>query len=236
MISWPDLIWISLMVLSALKHKKALFFIPMTLFLGNCLINFCHFILFISANSALLLNLFKCPVVHFQRFVVVFFSSMHEFKMSWKTNVLKALPSLIQTVLKQTFDHFEPKTEYFTAFMFSCVNMFVSNRISRTYLIVMNPWKIKPCVKSCWFDRVPLLVLSRLCSDNKPPADRTVVIDEYRYLSQKLFAAVSVFAGLGILLGIVCLTFNIYNGNVRWVHECFLFFKTKIFILRAATV
>lgn len=50
-----------------------------------------------------------------------------------------------------------------------------------------------------------------------PPADRTVVIEEYRFLSQKLFAAVSVFAGLGILLGILCLTFNIYNGNVRWV-------------------
>lgn len=48
-----------------------------------------------------------------------------------------------------------------------------------------------------------------------PPADRTVVIEEFRYLSQKLFAAVAVFAGLGILLGILCLTFNIYNGNVR---------------------
>ncbi|KAM6995034.1 gamma-aminobutyric acid type B receptor subunit 1 isoform 1-T2 [Tautogolabrus adspersus] len=52
-----------------------------------------------------------------------------------------------------------------------------------------------------------------------PPADRTVVIKEYRYLSQKLFAAVSVFAGLGILFGIVCLTFNIYNGNVRYIQN-----------------
>ncbi|CAJ1062849.1 gamma-aminobutyric acid type B receptor subunit 1 [Xyrichtys novacula] len=52
-----------------------------------------------------------------------------------------------------------------------------------------------------------------------PPADRTVVIEEFRYLSQKLFAAVSVFAGLGILLGIVCLTFNIYNGNVRYIQN-----------------
>uniref|UniRef100_A0AAQ5WYH5 G-protein coupled receptors family 3 profile domain-containing protein n=1 Tax=Amphiprion ocellaris TaxID=80972 RepID=A0AAQ5WYH5_AMPOC len=52
-----------------------------------------------------------------------------------------------------------------------------------------------------------------------PPADRTVVIEEYRFLSQKLFAAVSVFAGLGILLGIVCLTFNIYNGNVRYIQN-----------------
>uniref|UniRef100_A0A8C6VTF1 Gamma-aminobutyric acid type B receptor subunit 1 n=1 Tax=Nothobranchius furzeri TaxID=105023 RepID=A0A8C6VTF1_NOTFU len=52
-----------------------------------------------------------------------------------------------------------------------------------------------------------------------PPADRTVVIEEYRLLSQKLFAAVSVFAGLGILLGIVCLTFNIYNGNVRYIQN-----------------
>ncbi|KAL6109689.1 gabbr1 [Pungitius sinensis] len=52
-----------------------------------------------------------------------------------------------------------------------------------------------------------------------PPADRTVVIEVYRFLSQKLFAAVSVFAGLGILFGIVCLTFNIYNGNVRYIQN-----------------
>uniref|UniRef100_A0A3Q3X1M7 G-protein coupled receptors family 3 profile domain-containing protein n=1 Tax=Mola mola TaxID=94237 RepID=A0A3Q3X1M7_MOLML len=52
-----------------------------------------------------------------------------------------------------------------------------------------------------------------------PPADRTVVIEEFRFLSQKLFAAVSVFAGLGILLGILCLTFNIYNGNVRYIQN-----------------
>ncbi|TMS10603.1 Gamma-aminobutyric acid type B receptor subunit 1 [Larimichthys crocea] len=52
-----------------------------------------------------------------------------------------------------------------------------------------------------------------------PPADRTVVIEEFRFLSQKLFAAVSVFAGFGILLGIVCLTFNIYNGNVRYIQN-----------------
>ena len=50
-----------------------------------------------------------------------------------------------------------------------------------------------------------------------PPADQTVVIEQFRYLSQKLFVSVSVFAGLGILLGIVCLTFNIYNSNVRYV-------------------
>ncbi|XP_061771538.1 gamma-aminobutyric acid type B receptor subunit 1-like isoform X2 [Nerophis ophidion] len=52
-----------------------------------------------------------------------------------------------------------------------------------------------------------------------PPADRTVVKEQYRFLSQKLFAAVSVFAGLGILLGIVCLTFNIYNSNVRYIQN-----------------
>ncbi len=49
-----------------------------------------------------------------------------------------------------------------------------------------------------------------------PPADQTMVIEEFRYLSQKLFVSVSVFAGLGILLGIICLTFNIYNSNVRY--------------------
>nr|XP_046272894.1 gamma-aminobutyric acid type B receptor subunit 1 [Scatophagus argus] len=52
-----------------------------------------------------------------------------------------------------------------------------------------------------------------------PPADQTVVIEEFRYLSQKLFVSVSIFAGLGILLGIVCLTFNIYNSNVRYIQN-----------------
>ncbi|XP_026875543.2 gamma-aminobutyric acid type B receptor subunit 1 isoform X4 [Electrophorus electricus] len=52
-----------------------------------------------------------------------------------------------------------------------------------------------------------------------PPADQTVVIEEFRFLSQKLFISVSVFAGLGILLGIVCLTFNIYNSNVRYIQN-----------------
>ncbi|XP_036371518.1 gamma-aminobutyric acid type B receptor subunit 1 isoform X1 [Megalops cyprinoides] len=52
-----------------------------------------------------------------------------------------------------------------------------------------------------------------------PPADQTVVIEEFRFLSQKLFVSVAVFAGLGILLGIVCLTFNIYNSNVRYIQN-----------------
>ncbi|KAM6899495.1 gamma-aminobutyric acid type B receptor subunit 1 isoform 1-T1 [Xenentodon cancila] len=52
-----------------------------------------------------------------------------------------------------------------------------------------------------------------------PPADQTVVIEEFRYLSQKLFVSMSVFAGLGILLGIVCLSFNIYNSNVRYIQN-----------------
>ncbi|MBN3315716.1 GABR1 protein, partial [Atractosteus spatula] len=52
-----------------------------------------------------------------------------------------------------------------------------------------------------------------------PPADQTKVIEEYRYLSQKLFVSVAVFAGLGILLGIICLTFNIYNSNVRYIQN-----------------
>ncbi|XP_065149780.1 gamma-aminobutyric acid type B receptor subunit 1 isoform X1 [Paramisgurnus dabryanus] len=53
----------------------------------------------------------------------------------------------------------------------------------------------------------------------EPPADQTVVIQQFRYLSQKLFISVSVFAGLGILMGIVCLTFNIYNSNVRYIQN-----------------
>uniref|UniRef100_A0AAY4ELI4 G-protein coupled receptors family 3 profile domain-containing protein n=1 Tax=Denticeps clupeoides TaxID=299321 RepID=A0AAY4ELI4_9TELE len=52
-----------------------------------------------------------------------------------------------------------------------------------------------------------------------PPADQTVVIREFRFLSQNLFISVSVFASLGILLGIVCLTFNIYNSNVRYIQN-----------------
>lgn len=59
-----------------------------------------------------------------------------------------------------------------------------------------------------------------LSSGPGPPADQTVVIQKFRFLSQKLFVSVSVFAGLGILLGIVCLTFNIYNSNVRCAYQC----------------
>ncbi|MCJ8740296.1 hypothetical protein PDJAM_G00057110 [Pangasius djambal] len=52
-----------------------------------------------------------------------------------------------------------------------------------------------------------------------PPRDQTVVLEEFRFLSQKLFVSVSVFAGLGIILGIVCLTFNIYNSNIRYIQN-----------------
>lgn len=48
-----------------------------------------------------------------------------------------------------------------------------------------------------------------------PPADYTKVITTFRFLSQKLFISVSVLASLGILLAIICLAFNIYNGHVR---------------------
>ncbi|XP_041091365.1 gamma-aminobutyric acid type B receptor subunit 1-like isoform X2 [Polyodon spathula] len=52
-----------------------------------------------------------------------------------------------------------------------------------------------------------------------PPADRTELIVEYRFLSQKLFVSVAVFAGFGILFGIICLTFNIYNSSVRYIQN-----------------
>lgn len=68
-----------------------------------------------------------------------------------------------------------------------------------------------------------------------PPADQTVVIEEFRYLSQKLFVSVSVFAGLGILLGIVCLTFNIYNSNVRYKNSTLLSLCTNYINNRANT-
>uniref|UniRef100_A0A4W4GVF3 G-protein coupled receptors family 3 profile domain-containing protein n=1 Tax=Electrophorus electricus TaxID=8005 RepID=A0A4W4GVF3_ELEEL len=61
--------------------------------------------------------------------------------------------------------------------------------------------------------------LSILCAGAGPPADHTRVIEKFRFLSQKLFISVSVFAGLGILLGIMCLTFNIYNSNVRYIQN-----------------
>uniref|UniRef100_A0A8D0HHD2 Gamma-aminobutyric acid type B receptor subunit 1 n=1 Tax=Sphenodon punctatus TaxID=8508 RepID=A0A8D0HHD2_SPHPU len=50
-----------------------------------------------------------------------------------------------------------------------------------------------------------------------PPADYTKVIPTFRFLSQKLFISVSVLSSLGILLAIICLAFNIYNGHVRCV-------------------
>uniref|UniRef100_A0A8D0FMW4 Gamma-aminobutyric acid type B receptor subunit 1 n=1 Tax=Strix occidentalis caurina TaxID=311401 RepID=A0A8D0FMW4_STROC len=52
-----------------------------------------------------------------------------------------------------------------------------------------------------------------------PPADYTKVITTFRFLSQKLFISVSVLASLGILLAIICLAFNIYNGRVRYIQN-----------------
>ncbi|KAI2652685.1 Gamma-aminobutyric acid type B receptor subunit 1 [Labeo rohita] len=71
---------------------------------------------------------------------------------------------------------------------------------------------------SSWQHTVPIPP-SRTGRGSGPPADQTVVIQKFRYLSQKLFVSVSVFAGLGILMGIVCLTFNIYNSNVRYIQN-----------------
>ncbi|XP_015269374.1 PREDICTED: gamma-aminobutyric acid type B receptor subunit 1 [Gekko japonicus] len=51
------------------------------------------------------------------------------------------------------------------------------------------------------------------------PADYTKVIVTFRYLSQKLFISVSVLSSLGILLAIICLAFNIYNGHVRYIQN-----------------
>lgn len=62
-----------------------------------------------------------------------------------------------------------------------------------------------------------ILVFSLIGSG--PPADQTMVIEEFRYLSQKLFVSMSVFSGLGILLGVICLTFNIYNSSVRYINS-----------------
>ncbi|XP_043940284.1 gamma-aminobutyric acid type B receptor subunit 1-like [Protopterus annectens] len=52
-----------------------------------------------------------------------------------------------------------------------------------------------------------------------PPADHTKVIPAFRHLSQKLFVSMSILAGMGILMGIVCLTFNIYNSHVRYIQN-----------------
>ncbi|XP_066065475.1 LOW QUALITY PROTEIN: gamma-aminobutyric acid type B receptor subunit 1-like, partial [Chamaea fasciata] len=52
-----------------------------------------------------------------------------------------------------------------------------------------------------------------------PPADYTKVITTFRFLSQKLFISVSVLASLGIVLAVVCLAFNVYNGHVRYIQN-----------------
>ncbi|KAK1804900.1 hypothetical protein P4O66_019269 [Electrophorus voltai] len=79
--------------------------------------------------------------------------------------------------------------------------------------LLSSPLVSSPLVSS------PLVLSPLLSARSGPPADQTVVIEEFRFLSQKLFISVSVFAGLGILLGIVCLTFNIYNSNVRYIQN-----------------
>ncbi|XP_059966082.1 gamma-aminobutyric acid type B receptor subunit 1 isoform X3 [Mesoplodon densirostris] len=52
-----------------------------------------------------------------------------------------------------------------------------------------------------------------------PPADQTLVIKTFRFLSQKLFISVSVLSSLGIVLAVVCLSFNIYNSHVRYIQN-----------------
>ncbi|XP_053823914.1 gamma-aminobutyric acid type B receptor subunit 1 [Vidua chalybeata] len=52
-----------------------------------------------------------------------------------------------------------------------------------------------------------------------PPSDYTKVIITFRFLSQKLFISVAVLASLGIVLAVVCLAFNIYNGHVRYIQN-----------------
>ncbi|MGH0154456.1 UNVERIFIED_CONTAM: hypothetical protein FKN15_027070, partial [Acipenser sinensis] len=66
--------------------------------------------------------------------------------------------------------------------------------------------------------RMALTLIEQL-QGGSPPADRTELIVEYRFLSQKLFVSVAVFAGFGILFGIICLTFNIYNSSVRYIQN-----------------
>uniref|UniRef100_UPI002953B87C gamma-aminobutyric acid type B receptor subunit 1-like n=1 Tax=Panthera onca TaxID=9690 RepID=UPI002953B87C len=52
-----------------------------------------------------------------------------------------------------------------------------------------------------------------------PPADQTLVIKTFRFMSQKLFISVSVLSSLGIVLAVVCLSFNIYNSHVRYIQN-----------------
>ncbi|NXB88962.1 GABR1 protein, partial [Vidua chalybeata] len=56
-------------------------------------------------------------------------------------------------------------------------------------------------------------------SGGAPPSDYTKVIITFRFLSQKLFISVAVLASLGIVLAVVCLAFNIYNGHVRYIQN-----------------
>lgn len=70
---------------------------------------------------------------------------------------------------------------------------------------------LMPCPPS-FFSPPP----SPLCpAGGSPPADQTLVIKTFRFLSQKLFISVSVLSSLGIVLAVVCLSFNIYNSHVR---------------------
>lgn len=46
-----------------------------------------------------------------------------------------------------------------------------------------------------------------------------MVIKTFRFLSQKLFISVSVLSSLGIVLAVVCLSFNIYNSHVRYIQN-----------------
>lgn len=63
--------------------------------------------------------------------------------------------------------------------------------------------------------KTPPHIPNGVTTGGAPPADYTKVITTFRFLSQKLFISVSVLASLGILLAIICLAFNIYNGHVR---------------------
>ncbi|XP_078721631.1 gamma-aminobutyric acid type B receptor subunit 1-like isoform X3 [Lampetra fluviatilis] len=52
-----------------------------------------------------------------------------------------------------------------------------------------------------------------------PPPDRTKVVEQFRYLSQGLYISVCVLATVGIILGLLCLSFNVYNRQIRYVQN-----------------
>jgi hypothetical protein len=59
------------------------------------------------------------------------------------------------------------------------------------------------------------LAISIHFAGGKPPPDRTVIVHKLRVVSLGLYIAMSVLAAQGIIIGLVCLGFNLFNQHRR---------------------